>query len=96
MGVRSNESYRAIRRCRRVPYRIVKNNIEVIYANEWNKHAADVYDRRFNDAIDRRDIKSVPSSDIPDHDILVGGFLVKLLASLENAPDSTTYEGRCF
>jgi len=49
-------------------------NFECVYSSEWDKYAADVYDKQFHTAIDRRDIATVPSSDIPDHDLLVGGF----------------------
>lgn len=47
---------------------------ELVYSNEWSKYAADIYDKHFEKKIDRRDITTVPASDIPPHDILVGGF----------------------
>lgn len=47
---------------------------EVVWANEFNKDAADIYDRNFGGQVDRRDITTIPITDIPDHDILVGGF----------------------
>jgi DNA (cytosine-5)-methyltransferase 1 len=51
-----------------------RNNIRVIYANEWDKYATQTYDKNFNDGIDTTDITAVPTSSIPGHDILVGGF----------------------
>jgi DNA (cytosine-5)-methyltransferase 1 len=84
---------------------------ECVWANEWNKYAAEIYNRRFSDSshlgeekterelssertgiesegsessvnggksapvlCDTRDIRTVPTSEIPDHDLLVGGF----------------------
>lgn len=75
-----------------------------VWANEWNKYAAQIYNKNFEEAqsggnsgswadspntdgeprtyrgsksthgIDTRDITTVPTSEIPDHDLLVGGF----------------------
>ena len=60
---------------------------ECVYANEWDKYAGIIYNKRFgsiaNDKvggtrtftdIDARDIKTVKTEEIPDHDLLVGGF----------------------
>ncbi|MFA5845050.1 MAG: DNA (cytosine-5-)-methyltransferase [Coriobacteriia bacterium] len=52
----------------------------VTYANQWEpstktQHAFDCYCSRFADGThDNRDISTVLASDIPDHDLLVGGF----------------------
>lgn len=52
----------------------------VTYANQWEpstkaQHAFDCYCSRFGDGIhDNRDISTVLASEIPDHDLLVGGF----------------------
>lgn len=54
---------------------------EVVWSNEWDRYAADVYDKNFERIegfhyvpIDRTDITAVDAGDIPDHDILCGGF----------------------
>lgn len=44
-----------------------------VYTNEWDKYAAQIYKKHFGEC-DTRDITTVPSSDIPNHDLLVGGF----------------------
>jgi DNA (cytosine-5)-methyltransferase 1 len=47
----------------------------VIWANEWDKYACDVYDQNLQgEKIDRRDITTVPAGDIPAHDLICGGF----------------------
>jgi DNA (cytosine-5)-methyltransferase 1 len=55
------------------PYRVV-------WSNQWEpstkiQHASLVYERRFGkEGHSNQDIASVPTADIPDHDVLVGGF----------------------
>lgn len=44
-----------------------------VWANEWDKYAAEIYRKRLGD-VDTRDITTVPTEEIPDHDLLVGGF----------------------
>lgn len=46
---------------------------ECVWANEWDKYAAEIYKKQLGE-VDTRDIRTVPTSDIPDHDLLVGGF----------------------
>lgn len=45
-----------------------------VWANELDKYAAKIYKLRFNRPVDTRDIKTVQTKEIPDHDLLVGGF----------------------
>lgn len=53
---------------------------EVVWSNQWEpstkiQHASAVYENRFGmDNHSNNDIASVEISDIPDHDLLVGGF----------------------
>ena len=53
---------------------------EVVWSNQWEpstkiQHASAVYERRFGmDNHSNKDIASVEISEIPDHDLLVGGF----------------------
>jgi len=44
-----------------------------VYSNEWDKYANSVYRKHYGEC-DDRDIREVPTTDIPDHDLLVGGF----------------------
>ena len=58
----------------------IDTNFEVVWSNQWEpstkiQHASAVYERRFGmDNHSNRDIASVEVSEIPDHDLLVGGF----------------------
>ncbi|MGZ8212897.1 MAG: DNA cytosine methyltransferase [Methylosarcina sp.] len=47
---------------------------DIIWANDIFMDAADTYRVNIGDHIDTRDICSIPSSDIPDCDVVVGGF----------------------
>ena len=44
-----------------------------VYSNEWNKFSQSTYKANFNETPDG-DITKVKVADIPEHDILVGGF----------------------
>lgn len=44
-----------------------------VYSNEWNKFSRKTYEANFHEIPDD-DITQVDAKDIPDHDILVGGF----------------------
>lgn len=57
-----------------------ESSYEVVWSNQWEpstkiQHASAVYENRFGmDNHSNKDIASVDISDIPDHDLLVGGF----------------------
>lgn len=57
-----------------------KSEFEVVWSNQWEpstktQHASMVYEARFgNEYHSNEDISTVPTSEIPDHDVLVGGF----------------------
>jgi DNA (cytosine-5)-methyltransferase 1 len=47
---------------------------ECVWANDFDKYAGQVYNSRFNRQIDSRDIRLVKTDELPDFDLLVGGF----------------------
>lgn len=47
---------------------------KTIYANEFDDYAADTMEQNFDIKVDRRDVHIVPDSDVPDSDIMLGGF----------------------
>lgn len=57
-----------------------KSNFEVIWSNNWEpstkyQHASEIYIKRFGKTgHSSEDIETVPTKDIPNHDVLVGGF----------------------
>lgn len=56
------------------------SHYKVVWSNQWEpstktQHASMVYEARFgNDNHSNADIATVPTTNIPDHDVLVGGF----------------------
>lgn len=47
---------------------------KLVYANDFEPAACDLFNANFDVIISRDDIRSVKASDIPDHDILTAGF----------------------
>lgn len=47
---------------------------ECVYVNEWDKYSAITYEKNFKHKPDTRDITTVRTDEIPDHELLVGGF----------------------
>ena len=45
-----------------------------VWANEWNEKAGRIYERQFGERPDARDITTIPSGELPDADLIVGGF----------------------
>ena len=50
------------------------NNIEIVYANDIDVNACELFEENFKVKPDNNDIREVKSSNIPDCDILTGGF----------------------
>lgn len=51
-----------------------KNDIEIVYANDIDDNACEIFERNFGIKPDNRDIREVKASELPDFDILTGGF----------------------
>ena len=51
----------------------IKAGYRVIWANECAKEAADTYEYNLGKHVDRRRIEKIPSSEIPDASIIIGG-----------------------
>lgn len=47
---------------------------DVIWANEFDKYAAETYSMNFDNQLVIDDIRNVKTKDIPDFDIMIGGF----------------------
>ena len=51
-----------------------ENPVEIVYANDIDDNACAIFERNFGITPDNRDIRTVSSEEIPDFDILTGGF----------------------
>lgn len=50
------------------------NDMEIVYANDIDDNACKLFEENFGIKPDNRDIREVKSSELPDFDILTGGF----------------------
>lgn len=50
------------------------NGIEIVYANDIDENACAIFEQNFGITPDNRDIRSVASGELPEFDILTGGF----------------------
>lgn len=50
------------------------NKIEIVYANDIDKNACVIFEKNFRIKPDNRDIRLVSSEELPEFDILTGGF----------------------
>ncbi len=50
------------------------NGIEIVYANDIDANACAIFEKNFGLIPDNRDIRSVTSEELPEFDILTGGF----------------------
>lgn len=51
-----------------------KNSLEIVYADDIDENACAIFERNFGIKPDGRDIRSIKSEEIPEFDILTGGF----------------------
>ena len=77
-----------------------KDFYKTVWANQWEpatkiQHAAMVYAARFGkDSICNLDINTVKTEDIPDHDMLVGGFPCQDYSVATTLSNSKGIEGK--
>lgn len=50
------------------------NNMEIVYANDIDDNACKIFEANFGIKPDNRDIREVKSDELPDFDVLTGGF----------------------
>lgn len=67
-----------------------KNDIKIVYANDFEKTACQIYEKNFDHKIDCQDIRTV--SDLPDHDLLTAGFPCQSFSILAQNPPRLGYK----
>jgi len=65
---------------------------ELVYANEIDLKVARIFDENFDLKCDKRDIRNVQEGEIPDHDLLIGGFPCQSFSIVAQNPKRLGYK----
>lgn len=63
------------------------NGMEIVYANDIDDNACNIFKENFGITPDNRDIREVKSEEIPEFDILTGGFPCQSFLLLHRIPN---------
>lgn len=69
-----------------------KNPIKIVYANDIEESACQIFEKNFGVIPDRRDIRTVLASEIPEIDILTGGFPCQSFSIVAQNPKRLGYK----
>ncbi|UCB57834.1 MAG: DNA mismatch endonuclease Vsr [Candidatus Omnitrophota bacterium] len=76
-----------------------KHPVQIVYANDIDASAARIYDANFKHKCLVKDIRKIKAAEIPDHDILAGGFPCQSFSIVAQNPPRLGYRdenGRLF
>jgi DNA (cytosine-5)-methyltransferase 1 len=62
------------------------HDMQLVYANDNDQKACNLFEDNFNFTVDRRNIEDVPVEEIPAHDVLLGGFPCQSFSILAQNP----------
>ncbi|WP_202909866.1 DNA cytosine methyltransferase [Mucilaginibacter pedocola] len=81
-------------------HEIIKNDFDVVWSNQWEpstkiQHASKIYEANFGkEGHSNADIKTISTAEIPDHDLLVGGFPCQDYSIANHASQFTGIKGK--
>jgi len=75
--------------CRRIRFRFINADHEIIWANDNDKNSCETYRLNIGNHIVHKDIQDINNSDIPNCDAIIGGFPCQgfSLANRQRKPD---------
>ena len=62
------------------------NSMEIVYANDIDDNACNIFKENFNITPDNRDIREIKSEELPEFDILTGGFPCQSFSIISQNP----------
>ena len=69
-----------------------KNPLKAVYAMDFDKPTCDIYNANFDIECQHKDINLVSADEIPDHDILTGGFPCQSFSVIAQNPKRLGYK----
>ena len=69
-----------------------KNPMKIVYANDIEESACRIFEENFGVIPDRRDVRTVPASEIPEIDVLTGGFPCQSFSIVAQNPKRLGYK----